>query len=446
MSDTVCILFPAAATNPVYQGWIDKLSSPVSIIRHYDTNWIPPDDAGIVITHNHYRWEELSILRRIVDQGKLPVLILADGILEYRNTFEHPELADGAMFRPLMGHKLACIGRSQARWVEAWGNPGKCEVVGIPRFDSVVRPATGKIPAEGARKSGDRNTWRILVATASTPWFNEQQKSEVVAALVDLCEYFAGNTHIGGRSVEVDWRMTEELHEILGEGSWHRKRPPFAAALAETDAVITTPSTVQLEAALYGKPVAVIDYHNAPQFTPMAWTIPCKSAIESVVQELLAPSPGRMFVQDALLADALESHSPALPRMQQLIGAMIAAGKDCRQSGRPLELPPKILVDDRSGFTRVQERAHLRLLFPDNPAFQNDDVERLQLELAQARAALGEYPEKFFDQRSANLRLRNYINWLRTIIRNRADSLNEMNENLKRLRESSGKTGTGPQS
>jgi hypothetical protein len=438
MSDTVCILFPAAATNPVYQGWIDRITQPVSIVRHYDTNWTPPDDAGIVITHNHYRWEELSILRRIVDEGKVPVLILADGILEYRNTFEHPDLADGAMFRPLMGHKLACIGRSQARWVEAWGNVGKCEITGIPRFDGVTRKPVQLSLAGGSSEAGATRPWRILIATASTPWFNDQQKSEVLAALNDLREYFSNTSLVGGRPVEIDWRMNEELHEILREGSWKRKRPGFAAALADTDAVITTPSTVQLEAALHGKPVAVIDYHNAPHFTPSAWTIPCKSAIATVVDGLLAPSPGRMFVQDAFLTDALEHHSPALPRMQQLISAMIAAGKECRKTGRPLELPPRILVDQQGGFTRVEERAHLRLLFPNNPAFQTDEMERLQLELAQARAALGEYPEKFFEQRSANLRLRNYINWLRTIIRNRADSLNEMNEALKRVRDRSG--------
>ena len=136
------ILFPGAAKNPLYSGWLDELPIPFEIVREYDTRWAPDADAGILITHHHYRWEELSILRRLVSQSQVPVLILVDGVLEYRNSFENPELADGVMFQPLVGHKLACLGASQIRWIESWGNTGKCELVGLPRLDDLI----GKTP------------------------------------------------------------------------------------------------------------------------------------------------------------------------------------------------------------------------------------------------------------------------------------------------------------
>ncbi len=430
MSDTVYIFFPAAESNPVYQGWMKQLAHPVSIVKHYDTTWTPPDDAGIVITHNHYRWEELSILRRVVEQGRVPVLILADGILEYRNTFEHPELADGAMFKPLMGHKLACIGRSQARWAEAWGNVGKCEVIGIPRFDE-TKSVPKTIPT-------DDQPWRILIATASTPWFNNTQRDEVLAALTDLREHFTAHPTFNDRPIQLEWRMNEELHKFLSEGSWQRKRPLLATLFPGIDAVITTPSTVQLESALVGIPVAVIDYHNSPQFTPMAWAIHCQRQIESVCTELLAPPPGKLFIQNALLSDALERRSPAAPRMLQLIDAMIKIGQDGRQQSKSLAFPARIIADELYGFSINEAGAQLSKLFPDNAAFQNTDIEQLQVELSQARAALGEYPDKFFDQRSANQRLRSYINWLRLVIRNRADSLYEVKQAYHQLKGSSG--------
>jgi hypothetical protein len=427
MSKTVYIFFPAAEANPVYQGWMDQLAHPVSIVRHYDTTWTPPDDASIVITHNHYRWEELSILRRVVEQNRVPVLILADGILEYRNTFEHPDLADGAMFKPLMGHKLACVGRSQARWAEAWGNVGKCEVVGIPRFDAIHTAAKRDKPADAP--------WRILIATASTPWFNDVQRDEVLLSLCDVRDQVGSNPEFRGCPIQLEWRMNEELHKRLGVGSWRRKRPPLAAILGDFDAVITTPSTVQLEAALHGLPVAIIDYHNSPQLAPMAWSIPCPQQIEPVVHELLEPPPGKLFVQSALLADALEHSTPATPRMLHLIEAMIQCGQRCGSEATPLSFPPRILGDESIGFAPVQPGSRLSVLFPDNAVFQNANVERLQLELSQARAALGEYPDKFFEQRSANHRLRSYINWLRLIIRNRADSLHEITEAWQRLKD-----------
>jgi hypothetical protein len=430
MSETVYVFFPAAQANPVYQGWLDKLTHPVSIVKHYDTTWMPPADAGLLVTHNHYRWEELSILRRVVDEGRVPVLILADGILEYRNTFEHPGLADGSMFKPLMGHKLACIGPAQARWVEAWGNVGKCEVTGVPRFDTVTRRQPDEL------RCGD--SLRVLVSTARTPWFNDPQREEVISALNDIREYFANHNTLDGRTLTVEWRLTEELHQIIGEGVYQRKRPPLGELLQDVDAVITTPSTVQLESALHGVPVAVLNYHNSPQFTPMAWTITCPTHIGPVVGELLNPAPGKLFVQNALLSDALSHHVPAAPRMLKLIDEMLTTGRDQRLAGKPLEFPARILDDGQMGFTRVEADCDLSGLFPDNEIFRNADIERLQLELSQARAAMGEYPDKFFDQRSANHRLRSYINWLRLVIRNRADSLNELSESHHRLKATMG--------
>ena len=134
--------------------------------------WEPPADAGIVITHMHYRWEDLSVLRRLTNEHpKLPVLVLADGILEYRNVWQHPDLVAGSMFQPLMGHKIACIGKAQARILESWGNVGKCEVVGMPRLDPVIaelgeKKAKAKVKAE---------SFRLLIATAKTPAFDDQQ-------------------------------------------------------------------------------------------------------------------------------------------------------------------------------------------------------------------------------------------------------------------------------
>ncbi len=437
MAETIYIFFPAARANPVYQGWLDQLKDPFAIVQHYDTQWTPPDDAALVVTHNHYRWEELSILRRVVNEGRVPILILADGILEYRNTFEHPDLADGSMFKPLMGHKLACIGPSQARWLEAWGNVGKCEITGIPRFDTVEAraPSSSSDAATGERPA------KILVATASTPWFNESQRADVVAGIEDVRDVLSSVRTHDGRPVEPRWRMNEELHRLTRLGAWQRKRPALADLLKEVDAVITTPSTVQLESALYGLPVAVLDYHNSPRFTPMAWSITCREQIAPTVHELLRPPPGKQFVQDALLADALWHRTPATPRMLKLIEVMVDVGRTSRREKRPFEFPPRILGDESAGPDPAASDWNLARLFPDNADFVNADTERLRMELSQARAALGEYPDKFFDQRSANHRLRGYIDWLRLLIRNRADSLNEVSGAYQRLRSEKGDRG-----
>ena len=426
------ILFPGAAKNPLYAGWLDDLNLPVEIVKHYDTNWNPPEDAGILITHSHYRWEELSILRRIKQQEKLPILILVDGILEYRNSFQHPELADGSMFQPLVGHKLACIGDSQVRWTEAWGNSGKSELVGLPRLDYLAG-----VPKRDLAKTGP---FRLLVASARTPWFDDKQRELTYAALRAVKKFTDENATIQGRPLEIVWRMAEELHLNLQAPGYVARPGPIRKTLDEVDAVITTPSTLQLEAAALGLPVAVADFHNSPQMTPMAWTIAYEGQVASVVAELANPPSSKCFIQDVLLNDSLQLRQPAAERMGELVSVMVNEAWQARQENRTLNLPDRILPHPTHGFVREQPGAARHALFPDNPIFANQEVADLQTELAAAVTEMGNYPEKYFHQRSMNQRLRGYINWLRLLIRNRASTIEELSSNLQRLREGDEKT------
>lgn len=420
------ILFPGAQKNPLYAGWMENLSVPAEIVRDYNVDWSPPADAGILITHSHYRWEELSILRRVKEQGTVPILILADGILEYRNSFQHPDLADGSMFQPLIGHKLACLGESQIRWIEAWGNVGQCELVGLPRLDYLLQ--------EPERAASPAGPFRLLIATARTPWFDEDQRSLTYEALESVKAFTDQHHEVMGRPLQIVWRMAEELHLNLQAPGYEARPQPIRKTLANVDAVITTPSTLQLEAAAMGLPVAVVDFHNSPQMTPLAWTIGHPSQIAPVVNELASPPPAKRFMQNALLHDALQLHQPASDRMKRLVEVMVTEGRQARESSRPIDLPSRILEHPGNGFCSVQASAARASLFPNNPAFANSELLDLQTELAAAVKEMGNYPEKYFQQRTMNQRLRGYINWLRLLIRNRAATIEELTIELQQLK------------
>ena len=197
----------------VYTSWSDDSPIPTVVVDEFLPDWTVPDDAGIIITHMHYRWEEIAALRKILQQDRVPVLILSDGIVEYRNAWEHPDLADGSMFQPVLGHKLACIGRGQARVFESWGNPGRCEVVGLPRLDSVQDSVQGH--ASPPENSGP---FRVMVATANTPAFDSDQRKTVVESLRQLKDWFSKNPLVPGsqdqRLIEVVWRLSDGLSLI----------------------------------------------------------------------------------------------------------------------------------------------------------------------------------------------------------------------------------------
>jgi hypothetical protein len=371
------ILCPVARRSNIYASWLDQVGLPVEVPDEYGPDWTPPDGAAIVISHLHYTWDEVHLLRGAVEARRIPVLILADGILEYRNTWHNSRISAASVFQPVMGHKLACIGRSQARFVESWGNVGKCEVVGLPRLD-----ATWNSPPPARRDSGP---FRLLVATARTPYFDEAQRRVTLESLRALRERLSQRTEVGQRPLEVAWRVARNLAEELGlpeEPAATGPRLALAEAIDWADAVITTPSTLQLDAALRRRPVAVLDFHHYPQYVPAAWTISAPDQIDGVTIELANPPAARMLFQDAVLDDTLEHRTPATPRLLRLIETMVQCGRECRQAGVPLNLPHRILDDPQHGMAMVPETFDLARLYPDNRVFAESDRRALQAELA----------------------------------------------------------------
>ncbi|HXC99229.1 MAG TPA: tetratricopeptide repeat protein, partial [Verrucomicrobiae bacterium] len=282
--------------------------------------------------------------------------ILADGILEYRNTWEHPQLENGAIFQPVLGHKIATIGRSQSRWLESWGNAGKCEVVGLPRLDRHCGlPRRQRKPTE---------PFRILVNTAITPYFTEAHRQKMTASLRDLKSFFDSVATINGIKLEPVWRLTKGLDAEIGvssqasEFSGHE----MAVALQQVDAVITTPSTAILEGTYFGLPVAVLDYCNTPQYISTAWRITAQEQIATTLTELISPAEPKLLFQETVLHDSLECDTPAAPRLLRLITGMVEQGLLARATRRPLEFSESILP---TRATAIREnRFRLDRLYP----------------------------------------------------------------------------------
>ena len=380
------ILCRFAESSGIYTSWMDQLSIPTVVIDEYLPDWHVPNDAGILITHMHYRWEELTTLRQVLFQNQIPILILSDGILEYRNTWEHPDLVDGSIFQPLFGHRLACIGTGQARVVESWGNAGKCEVVGLPRLDSFKAQSVSPINSAGP--------FRVLIATANTPAFNDEQRATVVESLTHIKRWSENNASVGARPIEITWRLSDGLESEIGVGDDKEpeNRPSIGEVIESVDAVITTPSTMYLESVLRGRPTALLDFHHSPHYVTAAWTISGPQQIGWAMSELASPAPAKMAFQQYVLNDQLERQSPATPKLLSLIEQMVSAGVSARASGDPLSLPARMLDDERNGFTQVPAGFDLGSLHPHNESFQCQDVQRLQIELSAAIKRLEQLP------------------------------------------------------
>jgi hypothetical protein len=140
-----------------------------------------------------------------------------------------------------------------------------------------------------------------------------------------------------------------------------------------------------LEAMLYGLPVALLDYNNCPHYVPAAWTISAPRHIDTVLPDLLAPPSAKMLYQDTVLHDALESRTPATARMIKLVDQMVAIAEHSRARNEPLNLPPRILIDDQDGHHFPEPRFDMRSLYPGHPVFAEMDRTVLQVEAEHLR-------------------------------------------------------------
>ncbi|MDB6111158.1 MAG: hypothetical protein JWR69_2908 [Pedosphaera sp.] len=350
------VLLTADPKQPVYSGWLPAWKLPWKAINPAEAKLELLKEAAVLVTHDTYCEPARSVIREAVALG-IPTLILADGILEYRNTWEHPQLIPGAVFQPVLGHKIACLGRSQARHLQSWDNVGKCEVVGSPRLD--------RYHGLKRRRKHPDQPFRLLVMTAFTPYFTDYQHHLVHAALRDLKGFLSGQQSSGGLGIETVWRLTKGLHEELGVGSTTTdfSGDELAEILQKVDAVITTPSTAMLEAMMLGLPVAALDYSNSPAYVQPAWIITARKHIPEVVAELLKPAEPKLLFQDTTLHDSLECFTPATPRMVRLILEMIECGRQAKEEGRPLRFPGRILECESEGQHLRENRFCLKKLY-----------------------------------------------------------------------------------
>lgn len=369
--------------HPLYRSWMPHCKLPVKVFSNVPADFQFPEDTAVVVTHDMYFEPGRTLIRRAVE-ANIPTLILADGILEYRNTFEQPQLA-GTIFQPVLGHKVACLGRSQARTIERWGNMGKTEVVGSPRFDCFY----------GAKRRERRpnEPFRILITTALNPYFTEAHRVAILSSLRDFKKFFDSNKCFGETVIEPVWRLTKGLEQEIGIGSkGDTGGKDLMTLLQEVDALISTPSTCLLEGMLLGLPVATLDYCNVPLYVQPAWRITAQSHIAATVAELITPPAAKMLFQEETLHDALECNSPAVPRLLQLIEEMFSHGLQAKGRNGPLFLPANLLKSSHPDAASVENRFDFAKLFPNVAGQASDsnvgEIQRLKAAAEETRDRL----------------------------------------------------------
>jgi hypothetical protein len=338
-------------------------------------NSAQPADLAIFSSEHFDRFRDTCCQLK---QRNVATLYLIDGILEWRNAWDNREDEPACPWtmRPVLSHKVACIGPSQARVLQLWGNESKVELVGIPRLDLLCNQGI-----VAPRESSSRN-FKMLVMTAKWPGFTEEQVENAVNGLRDVRD-FVKEANRNGSSIEVVWRLTQGLDQRIDvqNSLTDLTGKELAETLKEVDAVITTPSTAMLEAMLTDRPVAILDYNNTPQYVPAAWQITAREHLPCVISQLQARPENRMFLQRSIVEDALTTDGKACERLKSLVCQMLQISSELVAQGEPLRFPPGMLPVPVQPTTKLQ---HGRV-YPGFSEFHLADTIESQSQLAHSR-------------------------------------------------------------
>lgn len=188
------------------------------------------------------------------ERGGRPVALVMDGVLEFANTFLNTA-AGREFLRPAPAHVVLAAGAHDAAILHAMGN--NAAPSGLPRLGAFEARYGEVKQRESAGVPRD-----VLIATANQVAFTEGGRRRIVASLMELRDAIAR------RGLRARWRVNAELAELLGVAI---DRDPLEMSLARSCAVISTASTLVLEAMIARVPVAVLHPHPWPLWIPAAW-------------------------------------------------------------------------------------------------------------------------------------------------------------------------------
>ena len=218
----------------------------------------------------------------------IPTYHVLDGILEWRNLFENPRTTvaeNGApLYRPLISDHTFAMGEIQRLTLQWLGN-ANVHAFGLPRFDA--------LPVKPCRVGPVEERPKVLIATANTPWFSEEQKArfcEEFGRLVDLLR--------PRRDLAIEWRVAEPVAVEFGLAN--STQQPSTEALQSAAALITTPSSLAIEAMRLGVPTLVFDPYACPILNPSAWHATSASTVLHLLPSILNPDAERAGLQNAI--------------------------------------------------------------------------------------------------------------------------------------------------
>lgn len=263
--------------------WLGQIDQP------FDPERIGDLDA--MISSDEWMPETRACMASCQLKGVLTFHIL-DGVTRWKNMFENPrsaEIGNGTPFmQPLMADVTFIMGELQAAILKWLGNE-RILISGLPRFARLERRNC---------RHGECAEPRILIASSNRPWYTDAQREQFLPAFHALLQSVEQQSH------ELGFALNHRLSWLVDWGdvdpAWLGPHPPLSEQLRDCAALITTPSTVAVEAMLLGIPTLIFDPWADPVVIPSPWLANDATIAAQLLPSLLAPSRQRARLQDGM--------------------------------------------------------------------------------------------------------------------------------------------------
>jgi len=294
-------------------------------ILHRD-QWLTYDFSrcAVAVTTDSIGPDIARVMKRAKDAG-VPSLTIQDGIIEY----EHCWKKRLDRFRPLLTDRIAVFGDFTKKILISWGtSEDKIDVTGCPRFDGYTK-LDKALPSKPC----------ILLTSANTPFMDDVTKEEfrdsflmIAKALTSIgIDFFIRlnkekTVNLFLNEPNVIKRLRQNKHSVADRilKRLNINQRTIAQDIQCVSAVITSVSTIALEAMAFERPVAIFNFSGETTYHKASWEIAGSHQIQKVVQELLSPPPPKILFQHQLFNEYVRDDGQASQRVADIIVSMMS--------------------------------------------------------------------------------------------------------------------------
>lgn len=251
-------------------------------LRHYDLFIC----AFYTLPHN-------TILTIKFNKLNIKTVLVCDGIVDISNCLNNPMVRkyNFIQFFPII----------QDYFILPYNNENLLfnEYVGTIRYmpDRIISQKE-KLPIPSEKK--------ILITTANTAYFNENEYSSLINLLKEILNYFNSEKIPYGIRL-FDKKILDDIAGLI-KNIKNDTDKPFEDTLLDYSSIISTPSSIIITSMYHNRSVGQLIYRDTPQLIQSGWLFPNLNILKNSFFDFVNLNKERMAIQEKILNGYLNNN------------------------------------------------------------------------------------------------------------------------------------------